>query len=68
MPGMISMLATIIFIPILAVEVFSRFAPRLANNLLKRQFPISLILLPLSTSEFFIVTLLFSKKDHIPLS
>lgn len=42
--GMIRMLATVIFVPIAAVEILRRWAPRTLPPLLKWNYPISLVL------------------------
>ncbi len=42
--GMIRMLATVILIPIIAVEILRRFAPRALPPLMKLNYPISLVL------------------------
>ena len=42
--AMLRMLATVIFIPIIAVEIIRRLAPRLAAPILRIQFPVSLFL------------------------
>ncbi len=45
--GMIRMLATVIFIPIIAVEILRRWAPRTLPPLLKLNYPLSLLLFAL---------------------
>ncbi len=42
--GMVRMLCLIIFVPILAVELLRRLTPTLLESLMKRRFPISLII------------------------
>lgn len=63
LPGMIRMLATIIFIPILAVEILRIFAPRLTNYLLKGQFLVSLVLFAIINLGIFYRYAPFFKKE-----
>lgn len=64
--GMISMLATVIFVPILVVEALRRVTPRLLNSLMKRQFPVSLILFAIiNLGIFYRYSLFFKKEPYI---
>ena len=51
--GMIRMLMLVIFVPILIVEFLKRFEPGLVNVLLKRQFPLSLVLFTITNLGIF---------------
>jgi BASS family bile acid:Na+ symporter len=44
--SMLRMLATVIFVPIIAVEILRRWAPRTLPPLLKLNYPLSLLRLP----------------------
>lgn len=64
--GMIRMLATVIFVPILIVEIFRIFAPRLLRSLMKRQFPVSLILFAvINLGIFYRYAPFFKKEPHV---
>lgn len=45
--GMIRMLSLVIFVPILAVETLRRLSPGLMKEIIKRQFPVSLVIFSL---------------------
>lgn len=45
--GMIRMLSLVIFVPILAVEALRRLTPGLIEGIMKRQFPVSLVIFSL---------------------
>ncbi|MEN6622192.1 MAG: bile acid:sodium symporter, partial [Smithella sp.] len=60
---MIRMLATVIFVPILAVEILRIFASRLLRSLMKRQFPVSLVLFAIINLGIFYRYAPFFKKD-----
>jgi bile acid:Na+ symporter, BASS family len=61
--AMLRMLALVIFVPILAVEIMRRIAPGLLKPLLKRQFPISLVLFAIINLGVFYRYAPFVKKD-----
>ncbi|MGV8056814.1 MAG: bile acid:sodium symporter [Smithellaceae bacterium] len=61
--GMIRMLALVIFVPILAVEVLRRIAPGLLAPLIKRQFPVSLVLFAIINLGVFYRYAPFFKKE-----
>lgn len=61
--SMLRMLAVVIFVPIIAVEIMRRFAPGLLKPLLKRQFPISLVLFAIINLGIFYRYAPFVKKD-----
>jgi BASS family bile acid:Na+ symporter len=60
---MIRMLALVIFVPILAVEVLRRLTPGLLRHLMKRQFPISLVLFAVINLGVFCRYSPFFKKE-----
>jgi BASS family bile acid:Na+ symporter len=61
--AMIRLLALVIFIPILAAEVLRWLAPRLLAPLMKRQFPISLLLFAIINLGVFYRYAPFFKKE-----
>ncbi|MFA6413445.1 MAG: hypothetical protein WCW53_12175 [Syntrophales bacterium] len=63
--GMIRMLALVIFVPILAVEVLRRLAPDLLKHLMKKHFPISLVLFAvINLGVFWRYSSFFKKEPH----
>lgn len=64
--GMIRMLALVIFVPILAVEILRRLTPGLLTSLLKKQFPISLVLFAIiNLGIFYRYAPFFKKEPHV---
>jgi bile acid:Na+ symporter, BASS family len=64
--AMVRMLALVIFVPILTVEIMRRFTPRLLAPLMKRQFPISLLLFAIiNLGVFYRYAPFFKKEPHI---
>ncbi len=61
--GMIRMLALVIFVPILAVEIFRRLTPGLLQPLMKKQFPLSLVLFAVINLGVFYRYAPFFKKE-----
>jgi BASS family bile acid:Na+ symporter len=61
--AMLRMLALVIFVPILAVEALRRLTPRLLAPLMKRQFPISLVLFAIINLGVFYRYAPFFKKE-----
>jgi len=61
--SMLRMLALVIFVPILAVEALRRIAPGLLKPLLKKQFPISLVLFAVINLGVFYRYAPFFKKE-----
>lgn len=63
--GMIRMLALVIFVPILAVEVLRRLTPDLLKHLVKKHFPISLVLFAvINLGVFWRYSSFFKKEPH----
>jgi len=64
--GMIRMLALVIFVPILAVEILRRLAPKLLAPLMKSQFPVSLMLFAIiNLGVFYRYAPFFKKEPHM---
>ena len=63
--AMLRMLALVIFVPILAVEALRRLTPRLLAPLMKRQFPISLVLFAIINLGVFYRYAPFFKKEPV---
>ena len=63
--SMLRMLATVVFIPIIMVEIIRYLLPRFIAPIMKVQFPVSLFLSPLSTWGFFTATRPFFKKSRL---
>jgi len=61
--SMLKMLATVIFIPIIIVEILRYFLPRLVEPILKVQFPISLLMFALINLGVFYRYSAFFKKE-----
>lgn len=61
--SMLRMLATIIFIPIIAVEILRLLKPKLIAPIMKIQFPVSLALFALTNLGVFYRYASFFKKD-----
>jgi len=61
--GMVRMLALVIFVPITAVEILRRITPRLLTALMKKQFPVSLILFAVVNLGVFYRYAPFFKKE-----
>lgn len=61
--AMLKMLATVIFIPIIAVEIIRRLMPRLVAPILKIQFPLALITFALINLGVFYRYAPFFKKE-----
>jgi bile acid:Na+ symporter, BASS family len=62
---MIRMLMLVIFVPILAAEVLRCLAPRLLTPLLKKQFPLSLVLFAIINLGIFYRYAPFFKKEPL---
>jgi BASS family bile acid:Na+ symporter len=63
--GMIRMLALVIFVPLLAVEALRRLTPGLIAPLMKRQFPVSLLLFAIINLGVFYRYAPFFKKEPL---
>ncbi len=61
--SMLQMLVTVIFIPIIFVEIIRYLLPRLITPILKIRFPVSLLLFALINLGVFSAMHLFSKKN-----
>ena len=61
--SMMRMLATVIFIPIIVVEIIRYLLPRLVEPVLKIQFPVALLLFALMDLGIFYRYAAFFKKD-----